>query len=75
MDKLHFHFNASLTSVNLAETKAFGKGAILSMASVKVLYHNLFLIQRFIFMLGNKPDEETNRRLWKEEVKLAVIAS
>jgi len=26
-------------------------------------------------MLGNKPDEETNRRLWKEEVKLAVIAS
>lgn len=45
LDKLHFHFNASLTSVNLAKVKALEKGTALSMASVKVLCHNLFLMQ------------------------------
>lgn len=40
LNKLHFHFNASLTSVNLAKVKAIEKGSGLSMASVKVLCHN-----------------------------------
>lgn len=35
LEKLHFHFNASLTSVNLAKVKALEKEAVLSMASVK----------------------------------------
>lgn len=75
LDKLHFHFNASLTSVNIAKVKALEKGTVLSMASVKVLCHNLFLMQRFISVLGIKPDKEINRRLWKEGVKFAVTAS
>lgn len=37
LNKLHFHFNALLTSVNLAKVKALQKGTVLSMASVKVL--------------------------------------
>ena len=45
LNKLHFHFNASLTSVNLAKVKAIEKGTVLSMASVKVLCHNIFLIR------------------------------
>ena len=45
LDKLHFHFNASLTSVNIAKVKALEEGAVLSMASVKVLCHDLFLMQ------------------------------
>lgn len=45
IDKLHFHFNASLTSVNLAKVKALEKGTILSMASVKILSHNIFFMQ------------------------------
>lgn len=75
LDKLHFHFNASLTSVNIAKVKALEKGAVLSMASVKVLCHNLFLMQRFISVLGIKPDQEINRRLWEEGVKFAAIAA
>lgn len=75
LDKLHFHFNASLTSVNLAKVKALEKGIILSMASVKVLCHNLFIMLRFISVLGIQPNEEINRRLWEEGVKFAAIAA
>lgn len=75
LDKLHFHFNASLTSVNLAKVKALEKGIVLSMASVKVLCHNFFLMQRFISVLGIKPNPEINRRLWEEGGKFAAIAA
>lgn len=75
LDKLHFHFNAALTSVNLAKAKALEKGTVLSMASVKVLCHNIFLMQRFISILGIKPNEEINRRLWEEGIKFAAIAA
>lgn len=75
LDKLHFHFNASLTSVNLAKVKALEKGTVLSMASVKVLCHNIFLMQRFISISGMKPNQEINRRLWEEGIKFAAIAA
>lgn len=75
LNKLHFHFNASLTSVNLAKVKALEKGTVLSMTSVKVLCHNLFLMQRFISVLGIKPNTEINRKLWEEGVKFAAIAA
>jgi len=75
LDKLHFHFNASLTSVNLAKVKTLEKGTVLSMTSVKMLCHNLFLMQRFISVLGIQPNEEINQRLWEEGVKFAAIAA
>lgn len=75
LNKLHFHFNASLTSVNIAKVKALEKGATLSMASVKVLCHNIFLMQRFISVLGIKPNKEINRRLWEEGIRFAAIAA
>ena len=55
LNKLHFHFNASFVSINLAK--------------VKVLCHNIFFMQRFISMLGIKPNEELNRKLWEEGIK------
>ena len=73
LNKLHFHFNASLTSINQAKVKAIEKGTALSIASVKVLCHNIFLMQRFISVLGIKPNEEINRRLWKEESGLQQL--
>lgn len=42
LDKLYFHFNTTLTSGNLAKTEAFEKGVVFSMATVKVLFHNIF---------------------------------
>lgn len=75
IDKLHFHFNASMTSVNLAKVKALEKGTVLSMASVKVLCHNIFLMQRFISVSGIEPNPEINRKLWEETIKFATIAA
>ena len=75
IDILHFHFNTSLTSVNLAKARALEKGEVLSMASVKVLYHNVFLMQRFISVLGIEPNPEINRKPWKKGIKFAVIAA
>ncbi len=45
LDKLNFHSNASLTSVNIAKVKALEEATVLSIDSVKVLCHNLFLMQ------------------------------
>lgn len=75
LDKLHFHFNAALTSVNIAKANALEKGTAFSMTSVKVLCHNIFLMQRFISISGIKPDEEINRKLWEEGIRFAAIAA
>lgn len=75
LDKLHFHFNAALTSVNIAKANALEKGTTFSMASVKVLCHNIFLMKRFISISGIEPDEEINRKIWEEAVRFAAIAA
>lgn len=75
LDKLRFHFNAALTSVNIAKANALEKGIAFSMASVKVLCHNIFLMQRFISISGIKPDKEINRKLWEEGIRFAAIAA
>lgn len=52
-NKLHFHFNASLTAINLAKVEYWfslpkkQRGAF-SMANVKTMYHNTLMLQRFI---------------------------
>lgn len=72
---LDFLFITDAYFINLVNVKALEKGTVLSMASVKVLCHNLFLMQRFISVLGIKPNQEINRRLWEEGVKFAAIAA
>lgn len=32
-------------------------------------------MQRFIYVLGIKPDEEINRKLWEEGIKFAAIVA
>lgn len=56
VDKLHFHFNASITTVNIMkiihikdQNKA---GKPFSIADYKLLYHNAFLLNRFIEAFG-----------------------
>ena len=52
-NKLHFHFNASLTAINLAKVEYWfsipkeQRGAF-SMADVKTMFHNILLLKRFI---------------------------
>ena len=52
-NKLHFHFNASLTAINLAKVEHWlsipkkERGSF-SMSDIKTMYHNKLLLERFI---------------------------
>ena len=79
-NKLHFHFNASLTTINIArvchwlslpkeEREAF------SMADVKTLYHNMLLIERFIDVFAVNPNKLKNQDIVKELIYYGTIAA
>lgn len=38
-------------------------------------WYMLFLIKRFILVLGIKPNKEINRKLWKEAISFAAITA
>lgn len=65
-NKLKFHFNASLTTINLAKISHWlsepkGKRGPFSMADVKTMYHNDLLIDRFIHKFGINPNTKINK--------------
>lgn len=79
-NKLHFHFNASLTSINIAkvahwlnrpieERKAF------SMADVKTMNHNRLLLNRFFDVFGISPYSIKNQKHVKELIYYGTIAA
>ena len=79
-ENLSFHFNTSLTSINLAKIihwisipkenrKAF------SMSSIKTMYHNQLLINQFINVFGIIPNKNKNIKRIRELVKWGVIAA
>lgn len=59
LDKLNFHFNASLSTINIAKIMHLNDknkaGKPFSIADYKLLYHNAFLLNRFIEAFGIKP--------------------
>ncbi len=79
-NKLNFHFNASLSSINIAkimhwmsveknERKSF------SMSDIKTMYHNDLLIQRFIEVFGINANSTKNQKLVKELIFFGTIAA
>ncbi|MBN2898502.1 MAG: transposase, partial [Clostridia bacterium] len=69
-NKLNFHFNASLTSVNLARISHWlsipkDQRPAFSMADVKTLYHNTILIERFIDVFAINPNTRKNQKIVK----------
>ena len=65
-NKLKFHFNASLTTINLAKishwlSKPKEKRGPFSMADVKTMYYNDLLIDRFIRKFGINPNTKINK--------------
>ena len=75
LNKLDFHFNASLTAVNIAKAKALKNNEHFSMASCKTLCYNTFLLKRFISLFGIEPNKEKNQNLWEEAIRFAAIAA
>jgi hypothetical protein len=79
-EKLHSHFNFSLTAINIAklvhwypipikERKAF------SMADVKTINHNTLLLERFITMFAIKPNVLKKNQNVKELLFYGTIAA
>lgn len=78
--KLKFHFNASLTAVNIAKIEHWlsepkeTRGAF-SMANIKTMYHNALLLQRFFDVFAIKPNSVKNPNCVKELINFGKIAA
>lgn len=79
-NKLNFHFNASLTSINIAKVlhwlpEAKIKNIPFSMADIKTMYHNELLINRFIDVFGINANSTKNQQIIKELICFGTIAA
>lgn len=67
LDKLDFHFNASLTAVNIAKVKHWVKPpgnerGSFSISNIKTLNHNELMITAFIDKFGINPNTKNNQK-------------
>ena len=79
-EKLHFHFNTSLTTVSLAKSEYYlslpkEERKSFSMANVKTLYHNYLLIDKFFSVLGIVPNTHLNNPKIEELYHFGSIAA
>jgi hypothetical protein len=79
-NKLHFHFNALLTSINIA--KVFHWLSIpkesreaFSMSDIKTMNHNTLQLQRFIDVFGISPYSIKNQNYVKELIFYGTMAA
>jgi hypothetical protein len=69
-NKLDFHFNTSLTTINLAKIlhwspkkdEKTNEDVVFSISDIKTQYYNKLLMNRFVSMFGINPDLEKNKR-------------
>lgn len=75
--KLDFHFNASLSAVNVAKVdwlKSKSDSEIpFSMANYKTLFHNSLLLDQFICRFGINPNSAKNKLIIKELRNWGII--
>jgi hypothetical protein len=70
-NKLYFHFNTALTTINLAKITHWIpiqkelRGPF-SMVNIKTMYHNELLLNRFFSVFGIKPNLTKNKEKFKE---------
>ena len=78
-DKLHFHFNTALTTVNIAKIMQLSnpetRGNSFSMATYKILFHNTLLLSRFFRLFAINPNSIKNHQHVKELFDYGTFAS
>jgi hypothetical protein len=78
-NKLNCHFNAALTTVNLAKMHWLdtrqSESEPFSMANLKTLCHNKLLLNRFFSMFAIDPNSAKNQQKIKELCKYGIIAA
>jgi hypothetical protein len=78
--KLQFHFNSSLTAINIAKVAHWltepkeTRGAF-SMADIKTMYHNTLLLNRFFEVFGISANSIKNHNAIKELINFGKIAA
>ena len=70
-NKLDFHFNASLTSVNIAKASMWlsipkHERNEFSMNNIKTMNHNMLMMNRFFDVFGINPYSEKNKKRFNE---------
>ena len=79
-NKLYFHFNASLTAINIAKAEHWlsvpkeTRGAF-SMSDIKTMYHNTLMLQRFIEVFAVPAYKLKNIHNVKELINFGKIAA
>lgn len=77
-EKLHFHFNTALTTVSVMKAAHYlslpkEERDGFSMASLKVLYHNELLLQKFFEAYGISPKLHINKPKYDELINFGVL--
>lgn len=79
-NKLHFQFNASLTSINIAKAIHWlsipkEKRAAFSMSDIKTMNHNILMLNRFFDVFGIYPYSTKNQNYVKELILYGTMAA
>ena len=78
-NKLHFHFNTALTTVNIAKIMQLSNPATrensFSMITYKVLFHNALLLTRFCRLFAINPNSIKNHQHVKELLNFGTMAA
>lgn len=79
-NKLNFHFNMSLTSINIAKVEDWlsipkETREQFSMADIKTINHNRLLLDQFIDVFGINPYSTKNEKAFKELLYFGTIAA
>ena len=79
-NKLHFHFNTSLTSINIAKVKHWlsipkEERKAFSMADVKTVNHNILMLERFLDVFAIKPHFINNNKDIEKLIYYGTIAA
>jgi len=78
-NKLNFHFNTALTTVNIAKIMQLSnleaRENSFSMATYKILFHNALLLSRFFDLFAINPNSIKNHQHVKELLNFGTMAT
>ncbi len=79
-NKLDFHFNTSLSTVNIAKITHWlsipiNQRTAFSIRDINTMYHNKLLLKKFISVLGIPPNKLTNNDRIRELITYGTIAN
>jgi len=78
-NKLDFHFNASLTTVNLAKldwlSNMSSERIPFSMANYKTFFNNALMLDLFICRFAINPNSAKNQKIYNELIEMGRIAA